>query len=78
MSISPDIAQSFIKAIGSMIGQAEDVGQILVWGDDPLNEMAWEFSQPILEDWGWLLGRDWVVRANFWRRQRGATLLPEW
>lgn len=78
LNVTPDVAQSFVKEVGSLIGEAEDIGQIIIWGDDPLNEMSWEFSQPVLERWGWLLGRDWVVRANFWRRQRGAAPLPDW
>ena len=71
-------ARGFIAEIGITGSEREDVGQLIIWGEDPLNEMSWEFSQSILERWGWLLGRDWVNRANLWRRQRGATLLPEW
>ncbi|RDW85821.1 hypothetical protein BP5796_04146 [Coleophoma crateriformis] len=78
LNVTPDIAQSFISEAGSLIGESEDVGQVIVWGDDPLNEVSWEFSQTILERWGWLLGKEWVVRANFWRRQRGAAPLPDW
>ncbi|TVY28111.1 hypothetical protein LHYA1_G002733 [Lachnellula hyalina] len=73
-----DAAQGFIVEIGITGLEREDVGQLIIWGDDPLNEMSWEFSQAILERWGWLLGRDWVNRANLWRRQRGAALLPGW
>lgn len=73
-----DAAQGFIAEIGVTGLEREDVGQLIIWGDDPLNEMSWEFSQSILERWGWLLGRDWVNRANLWRRQRGASLLPGW
>jgi hypothetical protein len=29
----------------------EEVGQVIIWGDDPLNEMSWELSQPILGKW---------------------------
>lgn len=73
-----DAARGFITEIGITGTEREDVGQLIIWGDDPLNEMSWEFSQPILERWGWLLGRDWVNRTNLWRRQRGAAPLPEW
>jgi hypothetical protein len=73
-----DAARGFITEIGITGTEREDVGQLIIWGDDPLNEMSWEFSQPILQRWGWLLGRDWVNRANLWRRQRGASQLPEW
>ncbi|CAG8953485.1 hypothetical protein HYFRA_00010235 [Hymenoscyphus fraxineus] len=78
LTVSPDVAEAFIKEIGLTGTEQEDIGQLTIWGDDPLNEMAWEFSQPVLQRWGWLLGRVWVDRANLWRRQRGAVLLPEW
>lgn len=73
-----DVARSFLDEFGSFLGEAEESGQLTVWGDDFDNEMAWEFSGVILERWGWLLGREWLIRANFFRRQRGAPLLPEW
>lgn len=76
LTVSSDVAQEFISEVGFISG--DDLGQMTIWGDDPLNEMTWEFSQPILERWGWLLGRDWVNRSNWWRQQRGAALLPEW
>lgn len=78
LTVTPDVAESFIKEIGLTGTEQEDIGQLTIWGDDPLNEMSWEFSQPVLQRWGWLLGRDWVNRANLWRRQRGDALLPEW
>ena len=58
--------------------EEEDVGQLVIWGEEPLDEMAWEFSRAVMERWGWLLGWWWVVRANFWRKERGAALLPDW
>ena len=76
MTVTSDVAQSFITEIGLLGGN--DSGQLIIWGVEPLNEMYWEFSQDILERWGWLLGRDWVNRANWWRRQRGVSDLPEW
>jgi hypothetical protein len=78
LTVTSDVAQSFINEIGFNGNERDDVGQLVIWGDDPLNEMSWEFSQAVLERWGWMLGRDWVARANFWRRQRGAALLPDW
>ncbi|KAH8663031.1 hypothetical protein BGZ60DRAFT_471228 [Tricladium varicosporioides] len=78
LTVTSDVAQSFVTEIGIIGSEREDIGQLTIWGDDALNEMSWEFSQPILERWGWLLGRDWVNRANLWRRQRGAPLLPDW
>ncbi|TEY68284.1 hypothetical protein BOTCAL_0121g00110 [Botryotinia calthae] len=78
MNLTGDIVQSFIRDFGSCIGEADDAGQIIIWGDDPYNEISWEVSQPLLERWGWLLGRDFVNRSNAWRAQRGAPPLPEW
>jgi hypothetical protein len=49
----------------------EDGGGLIIWGVDPLSEVAWEFSKEVLERWSWLVGSVWVERANFWRRQRG-------
>ena len=78
LTVTSDVAQSFVTEIGITGNESNDVGQLVIWGDDPLNEMSWEFSQAILERWGWMLGRDWVARANFWRGQRGVALLPDW
>jgi len=78
LSLTRDVAQSFISDFGSIIGEAEDVGQIIIWGEDPLNEISWEVSQQLLERWGWLLGKEFIGRCNWWRRQRGAPPLPHW
>jgi hypothetical protein len=78
ITLTADVARSFVTDLGITGEQREDVGQVIIWGDDPLNEMSWELSQPILEKWGWLVGPGWKQRANFWRRQRGAPLIPEW
>ncbi|KAL2067298.1 hypothetical protein VTL71DRAFT_1722 [Oculimacula yallundae] len=79
MTVTSDVARSFVSELGTIGGErGDEVGQVIIWGDDPLNEMSWELSQPLLERWGWLLGATWLQRANFWRRQRGAPLLPEW
>lgn len=57
----------------------EDHGQLTIWGEDILNEFSWEFSAEVLEQWGgWLLPSEWGERANFWRAQRGAPILPAW
>lgn len=78
LTLTAEVARSFVTELGIAGEQREDVGQVIIWGDDPLNEMSWELSQPILEKWDWLLGPGWKQRANFWRRQRGAPLLSEW
>jgi hypothetical protein len=78
LALTAEVARNFVTDLGMAGEQREDVGQVIIWGDDPLNEMSWELSQPILEKWDWLLGPGWKQRANFWRRQRGAPLLPEW
>ncbi|KAI9839842.1 MAG: hypothetical protein M1819_000032 [Sarea resinae] len=66
------------EVLGFFVDSAVDEGQIIIWGDNPLDETAWEMSVGVLGRWGWLVGREWVERANFWRRQRGAPPLPEW
>src|SRR4051812_37381047 len=76
LTVTSDVAQSFVTEIGIVGVQREDMGQLIIWGEDALNEMSWEFSQATLERWGWLLGREWVARTNFWRRQRGINPLP--
>ncbi len=78
LTVMPDVAQTFVTEIGMTGNERDDLGQLIIWGDDPLNEVSWEFSQAVFERWGWMLERDWVARANFWRRKRGAVALPEW
>jgi hypothetical protein len=78
LTLTADVARSFVRDLGAAAEEREGAGQLIIWGDDPLNEMSWELSQPILEKWDWLLGPEWKERANFWRRQRGAPRLPEW
>jgi hypothetical protein len=77
LGVASEVAQGFIDEIGITGSGQRNIGQLTIWGDDPFNDMSWEFSRPILERWGWLLGREWVDRANLWRRQRGATPLPD-
>jgi hypothetical protein len=77
-TVTSEVARSFVAELGIVGNEREEVAQVIIWGEDPLNEMSWEVSQPLLDRWGWLLGSGWVRRANFWRRQRGAPLLPEW
>lgn len=71
-------ATAFMKQVCTIACEIEDHGQMTVWGEDWMNEFSWEFSAAVLEQWGWLLDHEWGIRANFWRRQRGATLLPGW
>jgi Domain of unknown function (DUF3425) len=78
LTIAPEVAQSFVMEVGIIGGDRDDITQPIVWGESALDETAWEFSQATLERWGWMLGREWVQRSNFWRRQRGAAQLPDW
>lgn len=78
MGVERAVSESFLADIGITNDDPNGAEQLRIWGDDPLNEMSWEFSQQALERWGWLLGREWVTRSNFWRRQRGAPLLADW
>lgn len=77
LTVTSDVAQSFVQEIG-ITGERDDTGQLIIWGEDPLNEMSWELSASTLERWGWLVGREWVARTNYWRRQRGIAALPDW
>lgn len=78
LTIAPEVAHSFLMEVGIIGDEQEDITQLIVWSDSALDETAWEFSQATMERWGWMLGREWVQRANFWRRQRGAPQLPDW
>jgi len=78
ISVSADLARNFCTDLGLAGDQRDDVGQVMIWGDDPLNEISWELSQPILARWEWMIGPEWTQRANFWRRQRGAPLIQAW
>ncbi|KFY30273.1 hypothetical protein V494_08204 [Pseudogymnoascus sp. VKM F-4513 (FW-928)] len=53
-----------------------DESRLTIWGEDPYNEFSWEFSAEMLSRWGWLVGPQWVERANFWRTQRNQPTLP--
>lgn len=57
MKLTGDVVKSFIREFGSCIGETDDIGQVIICGDDPYNETSWEMSQSLLERWGWLLGR---------------------
>lgn len=77
ISVGPARANSFLMEACTLVCHIEDTRQMTVWGEDWLNEISWEFSPAVLERFGpWLLGREWVQRANFWRKQRGAPILP--
>ncbi|KAI9763998.1 MAG: hypothetical protein M1840_008946 [Geoglossum simile] len=77
-----DGSRSFVQELGEC-GSGDDdddneFSQVIIWGEDYLNEMSWEISQRVLDRWGWFLGPEFIQRANFWRGQRGAPLLTEW
>lgn len=79
ITIGPANSNTFMSQVCTIACEIEDTGQLTVWGEDWLNEFSWEFSADVLERWGgWLLTREWGQRANFWRRQRGAPILPAW
>ena len=79
ITIGPANSNTFMTQVCTIACDIEDTGQMIVWGEDWLNEFSWEFSSDVLERWGgWLLTREWGQRANFWRRQRGAPVLPAW
>ena len=77
IAIGPAHSHTFMMQVCTIACDIEDTGQMTVWGEDWLNEFSWEFALPVLERWGgWLLTAEWGRRANFWRRQRGAPVLP--
>ncbi|KIW31433.1 uncharacterized protein PV07_03083 [Cladophialophora immunda] len=77
IAIGPANANTFLTEACTIACDIEDTGQMIVWGEDWLNEFSWEFSASVLERWGgWLLTSEWGQRANFWRRQRGVSILP--
>ena len=79
VAIGPANANTFMTQVCTIACDIEDTGQMTVWGEHWLNEFSWEFSAEVLERWGgWLLTSEWGQRANFWRRQRGAPILPAW
>ena len=79
IAVGPANSNTFMTQACTIACDIEDTGQMIVWGEDWLNEFAWEFSAAVLDRWGgWLLTQEWGQRANFWRRQRGAPVLPAW
>lgn len=79
IAVGPANSNTFMIQVCTIACDIEDTGQMIVWGEDWLNEFSWEFSALVLERWGgWLLTSEWGQRANFWRRQRGAPILPAW
>lgn len=72
-------ASNFLAQVCTFVCDIEDHGQITIWGQDALNELSWEFSKEVLEQWGqWILDESWFRRAAFWRKQRGATVPEGW
>ncbi len=78
MTVTTEVARKFVAELGIIGNGPEEKGQVIIWGEDPLNEMSWEVSPTMLSRWGWLLGSGWAQRTNFWRTQRGAPPVPEW
>jgi hypothetical protein len=77
IAVGPANANTFLTETCTIACDIEDTGQLTIWGEDWLNDFSWEFSATVLERWGgWLLTPEWGQRANFWRRQRGAPILP--
>lgn len=77
IAVGSNHANAFLMEVCTLTCEIEDTGQMTVWGEDWLNEFSWEFSDVALDRYGgWLLTSEWKQRANFWRRQRGAPILP--
>lgn len=59
----------------------ERVGEpaFTIWGDDLMDESAYELSESFVKTWWFLLDQSIVRRTNWWRRQRGmAPIVHEW
>ena len=77
IALGPANSNNFLMEVCTIACDIEDTGQMTIWGEDWLNDFSWEFSAAVIERWGgWLLTPEWGQRANFWRRQRGAHVLP--
>lgn len=70
-----ETANAFLTAACTFVYEAEDLGQLTIWGQDYFNEMSWEFSEEVLKAWPNVLTAEWRDRANFWRRQRNEPLI---
>lgn len=42
-----------------------------IWGDDPMDESAWEVGESFAKKWWFLLDDAILARTNWWRRLRG-------
>ncbi|PWN48695.1 hypothetical protein IE53DRAFT_389099 [Violaceomyces palustris] len=49
----------------------ENEPAFLIWGDDTMDENAWEVGEEFAKKWWILLDNDILRRTNWWRRQRG-------
>ncbi|OBT64611.1 hypothetical protein VE03_06358 [Pseudogymnoascus sp. 23342-1-I1] len=74
----PDVSAAFLHEFDCLLltPSMDEHQRLTIWGEDPYNELSWEFSAEMLSRWGWLAGRVWAERANFWRTQRNQDVLP--
>ena len=74
----PDVSAAFLHDFDYLLltTNMDEHQRLTIWGEDPYNEVSWEFSGEMLSRWGWLVGTAWAERANFWRTQRGQAPLP--
>ena len=72
----PNIATTFLAQACPVVHEVRDQNLLSIWGDSGLDEMAWEFSPAVLDQWPMILTPEWGRRANFWRRQRGVPAMP--
>lgn len=42
-----------------------------IWGDDAMDEAAWEVGENFAMKWWFILDETIILRTNWWRRQRG-------
>ncbi|KAK2738884.1 hypothetical protein FQN57_006900 [Myotisia sp. PD_48] len=60
---------AFLDEVCPFLYDGEDHGQLIIWGEY-LNEMAWQFSDMVLDQWQMVLSPVWRERANFWQHQQ--------
>jgi hypothetical protein len=51
-------------------------GGFFIWGALASSPQSWEVTEEWAQKWWFLLDRETIETANFWRRQRGLRVLP--
>ena len=57
--------------LAGILGSTQSEPSFYLWGDDPMDEEAWEVSETFARKWWILLDNKILRRTAWWRRQRG-------